>query len=83
MTRKKQPARQLDMFADNNADLPLFSGTAPRAAVEPFTPEPASTQARLPGMAPDWSELAQVHRENRSPKGADGGEGEGEAPSPS
>jgi hypothetical protein len=83
MARKKQPARQLDMFAENNADLPLFSGTAPRAAVEPFTPEPASTQARLPGMAPDWNELAQAHRENRFPEGADEDEGEGEASSPS
>jgi hypothetical protein len=83
MVKKKQPARQLDMFSENNADLPLFSGTAPRAAVEPFTPEPASTQARLLGMAPDWSELAQAHQENKFPKGADEGEEEGEAPSPS
>ncbi len=83
MARKKQPARQLDMFAENNADLTLFSGTAPRAAVEPFIPEANTAQARLPGMAPDWSELAQVHRENRFPKGADEGEGEGEASSPS
>jgi hypothetical protein len=81
MARKKQPARQLEMFAENNADLSLFSGTAPRAAVEPFTPEPASTQARLPGTAPEWSEPAQAHQENRSPKGADEDEGEGEAPS--
>jgi hypothetical protein len=83
MVRKKQPARQLDMVAESNADLPLFSGTAPRAAVEPFTPEPASIQARLPGIAPDWSELAQANQENRFPKDADEGEGEGEAPSPS
>ena len=83
MARKKQPARQLDMFAENNADLPLFSGTAPRAAIEPFTTEAITVQARLPGMAPDWSELAQAHQENKFPKGADEGEREGEAPSPS
>jgi hypothetical protein len=83
MVRKKQPARQLDMFSENNADLPLFSGTAPRAAVEPFTPEPASIQACLPDMVPDWSELAQAHQKNRFPRDADEGEGEGEAPSPS
>ena len=83
MARKKQPARQLDMFAENNADLPLFSGTAPRAAVEPFIPEAVTAQARLPGIAPDWSELAQADQKNRFPEGADEGEGEGEAPSPS
>ncbi len=82
MARKKQPVRQLDMFAQNNADLPLFSGTASRAAVEPFIPEAATAQVRLPGMAPDWSELAQAHQEDKFPKGADEGEGEGEAPSP-
>ncbi len=83
MARKKQPAQQLDMFAESNADLPLFSGTAPRAAVEPFIPEAATAQARLPGMAPDWSESAQAHQENRFPEGADEDEREGEAPSPS
>jgi hypothetical protein len=41
MARKKQPARQLDMAVESNADLPLFSGTAPHAAVEPFIPEAA------------------------------------------
>ncbi len=81
MARKKQPARQLDMFAESNADLPLFSGTPPRAAIEPFIPEAVTAQARLPGMAPEWSEPAQAQRENRSRKGADEGEGEGEAPS--
>ena len=83
MARKKQPVQQMDMFAENNADLPLFSGTAPRAAVEPFIPEAITAQARLPSMAPDWSELAQAHRENRFPKDAGEGEREGEAPSPS
>ncbi len=83
MARKKQPVQQMDMFAENNADLPLFSGTVPRAAIEPFTPEPASIQARLPGMAPEWNKLAQAHQKNKFSKGADGGEGEGEAPSPS
>jgi hypothetical protein len=80
MARKKQPVQQMDMFAENNADLPLFSGTAPRAVVEPFIPEAATAQARLPGMAPEWSEPAQAHQENRLPEGADEGEGEGEAP---
>ena len=83
MARKKQPAQQLDMAAENNADLPLFSGTAPRAAVEPFTPEAVTAQARLPGITLGWSEPAQAHQENEFPKGADEGEGEGEAPSPS
>ncbi len=83
MARKKQPARQLDMFAENNADLPLFSGTAPRAAVEPFIPEAATAQARLPGLAPEWNEPAQANQENRFPKDAKEGEGEGEVPSPS
>jgi hypothetical protein len=71
------------MAAESNADLPLFSGTAPRAAVEPFTPEAATAQARLPGIAPGWSELAQAHQEHKFPKDADEGEGEGEALSPS
>ena len=83
MARRKQPAHQLDMFAENNADLPLFSGTASRAVAEPFTPAAVTVQTRLPGMAPDWNELAQAHQENRFPKGADEGEREGEAPSPS
>jgi hypothetical protein len=83
MARKKQPVQQMDMFAESNADLPLFSGTAPRAAVEPFVPEAITAQARLPGMAPDWSDLAQAHQEDKFPKGADEGEREGEAPSPS
>ena len=53
MARKKQPARQLDMAAENNADLPLFSGTAPRAVLEPFIPEAVTAQAHLADMAPD------------------------------
>ena len=83
MARKKQPGQQLDMFAENNADLPLFSGTAPRAAVEPFIPEAVTAQARLPDMAPDWNELAQAHQENGFPKDTGEGEREGEAPAPS
>lgn len=31
-------------------DLPLFSQTAPRVQVAEYQPEPASGQARLPGM---------------------------------
>ncbi len=83
MSRKKQPARQLDMFAESNADLPLFSGTAPRAAVEPFIPGAVTVQVRLPGIALDWGELAQANQENRFSKDAKEGEGEGETPSPS
>jgi len=52
MPNKKQ-ARQANMFEESNADLPLFSQTAPPASVEPFVPKPASRQPHLPGMAPD------------------------------
>lgn len=32
---------QVDMFTDRTDDLPLFSGTAPRAQVRPFVETPA------------------------------------------
>mgnify|MGYP007071578757 CR=1 FL=1 len=37
-----QPARQSDLFAARVDDLPIFSGTAPRATVRPFVETPAS-----------------------------------------
>jgi len=46
MPNKKQ-ARQANMFEESNADLPLFSQTAPPASVEPFVPKPASRQPHL------------------------------------
>jgi hypothetical protein len=82
MAGKKQ-ARQANMFEESNADLPLFSQTAPPASVEPFVPKPASGQPHLPGMAPDWSELAQAERQRKLGKdpGEDGEEGEDSQPS--
>ncbi len=82
MPDKKQ-ARQANMFEESNADLPLFSQTAPPASVEPFVPRPASGQSNLPGMAPDWSELAQAEQQRKM--GKDPGEAgeEGEASQPS
>lgn len=41
---------QPDMFAGRTDDLPLFSGTAPRAQVQPFDPPDASHQPTLPGF---------------------------------
>jgi hypothetical protein len=78
-----KPARQSNMFEESNADLPLFSQTAPPASVEPFVPKPASHQPHLPGMAPDWSELAQAEQQRKSGKdpGEDGEEGEASQPS--
>ncbi len=82
MPNKKQ-ARQANMFEESNADLPLFSQTAPPASVEPFIPSPASGQPHLPGMAPDWSELAQAEQQRKLGKdpGEDGEEGEASQPS--
>ncbi len=80
---KKKHARQANMFEESNADLPLFSQTAPPASVEPFVPKPASRQPQLPGMAPDWSELAQAEQQRKLEKdpGEDGEEGEASQPS--
>ena len=82
MPNKKQ-ARQANMFEESNADLPLFSQTAPPASVEPFVPKPAFRQPHLPGMAPDWSELAQAEQQRKLGKdpGGDGEEGEASQPS--
>jgi len=82
MPDKKQ-ARQADMFEESDADLPLFSQTAPPASVEPFVPKPASRQPHLPGMAPDWSELAQAEQQRKPGEdpGEDGEEGEASQPS--
>jgi len=38
-------AQQLSMF--DTQDLPLFSGTCPRATVHPFTPRPQRIQGTL------------------------------------
>ncbi len=79
----KKLAQQANMFEESNADLPLFSQTAPPASVEPFVPRQASGQPHLPGMAPDWSELAQTEQQRKLGKdpGEDGEEGEASQPS--
>ena len=82
MADKKQ-ARQAGMFDESSQDLPLFSQTAPPARVEPFVPRPASSQPALPGMAPDWNELAESEQRRKLGKdtGGDGEEGEASQPS--
>jgi hypothetical protein len=82
MPKSKPVPRQVSMFEETNADLPLFSQTAPSASVEPFVPKPASHQPQLPGMAPDWGELAQA-KQRRELGDPDGGGEEGEASQPS
>jgi hypothetical protein len=47
------------MFGEESAVLPLFSGTPPRVQADTFTPAPVARQAHLPGLEPDWTELAQ------------------------
>jgi hypothetical protein len=66
MARKK--TAQVQMFAAGE-ELPLFSGTAPRAVVEEFNPPPTGLQARLPGMpAVSFEELAQIRERIIKPR---------------
>jgi hypothetical protein len=46
---KKKKSTQPGMFKQGE-DLPLFSGTAPRATVKPFVPRPVPRQPLLPGL---------------------------------
>ncbi len=39
--------KQTNMFAASNADLPIFSGTAPKGQESAFTPKPAARQIPL------------------------------------
>ena len=39
--------RQSDMFSESSADLPIFSGTAPRGEESRFDPQPAARQIPL------------------------------------
>jgi hypothetical protein len=55
--------RQAQMFAASCADLPLFSGTAPRVAVEVFEPA-GPAQPRLIAV-PDMPTLAAEFKANR------------------
>ena len=59
---------QFQMFAAGE-ELPLFSGTAPRAVVEEFNPPPTGLQARLPGMpAVSFEELAPIRERLVKPR---------------
>ena len=69
--KKKEDGQQLRMFQDHET-LPLFSGTVPRAVVDPFVPQPAPCQDHLPGMQPGWIYLP------RAPSGV----GDADAPAP-
>ena len=44
ITKLRKQIAQADMFAATNADLPLFSGTAPRATVSPFVESEVSAE---------------------------------------
>jgi len=47
---------QANMFSDTNQDLPLFSGTAPRAQRQDFTPGQASRQLDLLPKPEPWAD---------------------------
>jgi hypothetical protein len=51
--------KRLYLFGETQEDLPLFSGTCPRAKESVFAPQALLAQ-RLPGLdgPPDWNELA-------------------------
>jgi hypothetical protein len=59
------------MFGEESAVLPLFSGTPPRVQADTFTPAPVARQAHLPGMEPDWTELARSAQQCKFRMGAE------------
>ena len=58
-------SKQLSMF--ETEDLPLFSGTAPRAGAEVFDPQPESSRIPLPGMEPAMGDREKYAAEPKKP----------------
>jgi len=42
----------MSLLVSDGSDLPLFSGTAPKARDQPFKPASEARQARLTGLCP-------------------------------
>jgi len=57
--------KQLSMF--ETEDLPLFSGTAPKAQAQVFDPAPAASRTALPGMEPAMGDREKYAAKPKTP----------------